>query len=299
MIKPFTTLLVCFLSVGAYAQAPVGGLPPGIPLPASSDCRSLSIQGGRTLGETVLSIGQAFLGKPYVAHTLEVNPTEQLVVNLQQFDCTTYLETVIALSLAWHQSGKGTNPTDRFESLFRRNLTKIRYRNGQIDGYASRLHYFSDWLLDNERKNLVHDISRHLVGSLAVSKSVSYMTTATWKYPHLKDSDTYRQIAQVESAISQQPFYFIPKKSLRQAESHLRDGDIIMLTAARPGLDMKHCGFAMWQNGKVYLLHASSDFGRVMVTKQPLTDYVLWNKRLSGIRVARLNPNVVLGVQTQ
>lgn len=293
MIKPFTTLVLCFFAHVSFAQEP-GGV---------SDVYSLSIQGGRTLGETVLSIGQSFLGKPYVPHTLEGNSTEQLVVNFQQFDCTTYLETVMALSLAWHDKantpGKNSVTTDRFESLVRKYLTKIRYRNGQIDGYASRLHYFSDWLLDNERKGLIQDISRHVTGSLAVSKPVSYMTNATWKYPHLNDPGTYRQIAEVESVISQQPFYFIPKKSLRQAETHLRDGDIVMLTAARPGLDMKHCGFALWQNGRVYLLHASSDFGRVMVTKQPLTEYVLMNKRLSGIRIARISPGQWLSAPAQ
>lgn len=287
MTKISTTLVLFFFSWMAYAQEV-----------AVTDIRSLSIQGGRTLGETVLAIGQSFIGRPYVPHTLEGSGAEQLVVNFQQFDCTTYLETVVALSLAWHD--KANQPgKNNLDGLFRRYLAKIRYRNGQIEGYASRLHYFSEWLLDNERKGLIQDISRHVVGSLAVSKPVSYMTNATWKYPHLSDPTTYRQIAQVETTISQQPFYFIPKKSLRQAEPHLRDGDIIMLTAARPGLDMKHCGFVVWQSGKVYLLHASSDFGRVMLTRQPLTDYVLWNKRLSGIRVARLSPNTLVSAQAQ
>src|SRR5690606_29137182 len=40
-----------------------------------------------------------FLGKPYVAHTLEGSSEELLTVNLREFDCTTFVETVLALSL--------------------------------------------------------------------------------------------------------------------------------------------------------------------------------------------------------
>ena len=48
---------------------------------------------------TTLWIARQFLDKPYVAHTLEVNDREQLVVNTRQLDCTTLVETVTALKL--------------------------------------------------------------------------------------------------------------------------------------------------------------------------------------------------------
>lgn len=234
----------------------------------------------------ILTTGKSFLGKPYVHHTLDGNSTEQLVVNVDAFDCTTFLETTLALALASHQSPALVGPQD---ALFRKYLTRLRYRNGHIDGYASRLHYFSDWLYDNERKGLIRDVTRE-IGGVRVSKPVSYMTAATHKYPHLRDPAIYKQVALTEAAISQQPFYFIPKKQIYDIEANLKDGDIVMLTAARPGLDMKHVGFALWQNGRVYLLHASSQEGQVMITPYPLADYVNWHKWLSGIRVARLNP---------
>lgn len=226
------------------------------------------------------------MGKPYVAHTLEENQTEQLVVNLHQFDCTTFVETISALSLAWHDLPDKKNSV-QLETLFRKYLTKVRYRNGQIDGYASRLHYFSEWLRDNERKGLLQDVTPLLAGNVKVSKPLSYMTAKTVRYPPLSDPAVFKQMAQIETNLSQESFAFIPKKNLRKAEPNLRDGDIVMLSAARPGLDMKHCGFAVWQNNRVYLLHASSDRGRVVITSQPLTEYVSSKKALSGIRVAR------------
>ena len=121
------------------------------------------------------------------------------------------------------------------------------------------------------------------------------MTTAVYRYPHLNDPATLKQMLLTEAALNQQSFSFIPKKNIRLAESHLREGDIVMLTAARPGLDMKHVGLAVRQpSGRIHLLHASSTQGRVVITRYPLSNYLLYHKYLSGIRVARLRGNNVL-----
>ncbi len=282
MTKLFAALFLLLLSPIVQAQDSI-----------SSDLHSLTFVSGRTPAETAVNIGRQFLGKPYIAHTLDQNPTEQLVVNLREFDCTTYLETVLALSLAGQDVADKANPV-LTEQTFRNYLTRLRYRNGRIDGYASRLHYFSDWLRDNEHKGLVADVSNELPGHLTVAKPISYMTTETYKYPHLSDPAIFKQVALTEASLSKQSFSFIPAKNIRLAESQLQEGDIVMMIAARPGLDMKHVGLAVRQpNGRMHLLHASSDQGMVVVTPYPISDYVLWHKRLSGIRVARLRPSGV------
>lgn len=278
MKKRFTLLFFLFTNATAWAQ-----------MPAPDDLRAVRIVGGRTPAETAVNTGRTLLGLPYVPRTLDQNATEQLVVNLRAFDCTTYLETVLALAFAHHALPPNA-PAAQVEPQFRRYLTKLRYRNGQIDGYASRLHYFSDWLRDNQRKGLLTDLTPSLPGHMLVAKPVSYMTQATYHYPPLRDPAVFRRMALAEADLNQQSFYFIPKKNIRLAERQLREGDIVMLTAARPGLDMKHVGLAVRQpNGRIYLLHASSEQGRVVISDQPLSDYVLRHKRLSGIRVARLN----------
>lgn len=287
MLKLFAVLFLLLTAQVVQAQ--------GIVL--SNNLNSLTVVGGKTLTETAVKIGKQFIGSPYVPHTLDMNPTEQLVVNVREFDCTTYLETVLALALTWQAVGD-KQPSALFEKTFRQYLTRIRYRNGQIDGYASRLHYFSDWLRDNERQGLLTDITRELPGSISVAKAVSYMTTATYKYPRLNDPAVFKQVAQTEASLSQQPFAFVPKKNIRLAEAQIQEGDIVMLTAARPGLDMKHVGIAIRQpSGRMHLLHASSDQGEVVITPYSISDYVLGHKRLSGIRVARLKPvnNALVG----
>ncbi|QJD79858.1 N-acetylmuramoyl-L-alanine amidase-like domain-containing protein [Spirosoma rhododendri] len=271
-------------------------------IPASTDDQlgQLISQTGRTAPETAVLVGKNLLGLPYVPHTLDQQPTEQLVVNLREFDCTTYLETVLALTLAWHDNrdraiGSRAVTPAACSALFRQYLTRLRYRDGRIDGYVSRLHYFSDWLRDNERKGFLADVTATLPGRVMVSKPVNYMTSAVYKYPPLSDPAVLDQMIRVESALNGQPFAFVPKKNVRLAETALHDGDIVMLTAARPGLDMKHVGLAVRQpSGRMHLLHASSDAGRVVVSSTPIADYVLNHPRLSGLRVARLRPDQVL-----
>lgn len=257
----------------------------------TDELRQITIVPGRTAAETAVQTASTLLGKPYVYHTLDGNEHEQLVVNFHAFDCSTFIETTLALALA-EQELPAKYSTAQLEIAFRRYLTKLRYRNGQIDGYASRLHYLSDWLRDNERKGLLQDVT-HEIGGIQVQKAVNYMTAAVHKYPHLADPAVYKQMTQVQSAISQQPFYFIPKKQFRALENKFREGDIVMLTAARPGLDMRHVGYATWRDGKLHLLHASSDCKKVMLTRQPLADYLMANKRLSGVRVARIKSTAV------
>ncbi|NNK19492.1 MAG: DUF1460 domain-containing protein, partial [Maribacter sp.] len=90
----------------------------------------------KDFGKTIVAVGKTFLGTPYVAKTLEIGEIETLVVNLQGLDCTTYVENVLAFSLLLRE---GKSDFDAFTN----NLETIRYKNGKLDGYASRLHYFS------------------------------------------------------------------------------------------------------------------------------------------------------------
>ncbi len=90
-------------------------------------------------GDLIIEIGRFFLGAPYQAGTLEAAGREKLVINLAEFDCTTFVETVLALARC-AAAGK-LSPSE-----FRKNVKFIRYRQAKIDGYASRLHYFTDWL---------------------------------------------------------------------------------------------------------------------------------------------------------
>ena len=233
----------------------------------------------RRSGELLVRIGKSFLGTPYVAHTLESGKDEQLVVNLRELDCTTFDETCLALMLTV-KSGA----TDF--AAYKKQLEKVRYRNGVRDGYLSRLHYFSDWLYNNAEKGLVSPLDNSF--QTKVEKTINFMSTHPESYPVLKEHpELVPQIAKQEELISERTRYFIPKEKLQANEKQLKNGDIVGLTTSIAGLDIAHVGMVVWVDGRVHLLHASSALEKVVISDVPLDDYLAAKKTFTGIMVVR------------
>ncbi len=237
---------------------------------------------GVALDDFTLNIAKSFLNRPYKAHTLEGNTTEKLVVNLRDFDCSTFVETCIAMGLTYR---KNDISFDKFKSY----LKRLRYYNkGTIKGYDSRIHYFSDWLYTHAQDGLLEDITPSM-GGVEWRKNINFMSTHWNKYPFANNASLQEKIQKVEEKISNQSFTYIPKSKVKSIENQFLNGDIIGITTNIDGLDMTHEGFAIrLQDKRVYLLHASSDFKRVMVTDKPLAEYLAKNKSQTGIMVSRL-----------
>ena len=129
----------------------------------------------------VLHNAKSFIGTPYKAATLDINNQESLIVNLDEVDCTTFVEYVLAMSLSNKQEESSN------DSLFINNLQHIRYRDGQINGYTSRLHYISDWIENGVKHDIIEDItSQHCTSSMTLS--LSYMSSNPHLYKQLKNS---------------------------------------------------------------------------------------------------------------
>lgn len=230
-------------------------------------------------GALLADVGETFLGTPYVAGTLEVGDMEQLVINLRGLDCTTFVENVLAFSILIRE--KDTS-FDNYLDV----LQKIRYRNGQLSGYASRLHYFSEWIRDNEKKGLVKDISAAL-GGIPAEKSRDFMTSHRDLYPRLSDSNAYQELLSVEKQLEKQQYFYVPGSVLSERLNELKHGDIIALATNISGLDVTHTGI-IYKNvaGELHLLHASSK-GRVEISEKPLLEYLSGIQSNTGILVAR------------
>jgi hypothetical protein len=233
------------------------------------------------LGDLVCAIGNYFLGAPYKPETLESGGKEKLIVNFTQFDCFTFVETVLALT-GCVVAGKIS------KSEFRWRLQLIRYRQGIIDGYSSRLHYFTDWLRDNEQKKILQDISRK-IGAVRERKKINYMTTHRNAYSALHDENEFKKMQHTEKNISRRKFLVITKDEANQQKEKIKAGDIIAFTADEKGLDVAHAGFALWQGGGLHLLHASSKEGAVVVSSKTLIAYLQQNKKFTGIIIARFS----------
>ncbi len=242
-------------------------------------------QSGESSGsERMLFFAKQLLDVPYVAGTLEGNKREQLVVNLRELDCTTFVECVVALTLT------SANEDPSF-TTYKRVLQGLRYRNGQIDGYLSRLHYFSDWVMQNEQRGVWQELTPNY-SDVHFPIKFSFMSQHRNSYPILKDScELIDQIIDIERALSRHPLYYIPKEHLQNKQSlhWVQEGDIIAITTPIEGLDVVHLGIAIRVEGEMRLLHASSVAKRVVVDRRSLADQVSHYKSQSGIRVVRIN----------
>ena len=230
------------------------------------------------LGQRVILVGESFVGIPYVARTLEATPEEQLIVNLRGLDCTTFVESTLALAL---------QPFDTSFGQYCQTLARLRYRHDTVAGYPSRLHYLSDWLFENQRKGML-DIITDQLGGVPYPKLLRFMTTHRKAYRQLQSEANYRALRRVEDSLISRPLLYIPKPQVKRIEPQLQSGDIIAITTNIAGLDASHVGFAVRQGSRIYLLHASSTAGRILISTQPLAEYLLNNSSQTGVMVARL-----------
>lgn len=233
-------------------------------------------------GSLMLAIAGEFTGNKYVAGTLEQGSNEPLVINTQELDCTTFVEQVVAI-YATVNEGK-----EEFRDMCT-NLQRIRYRGGIRSGYASRLHYISQWIADSAKRHIIHEIDYGHVGR-TLPIDLHYMSTHSASYKQLQGNSTIvNEIAKWERAMHGIEAAYIPKQELLRTANELPvyDGDIIALTTNIKGLDVTHIGFAFWENGKLHLLHASSAAGKVIKDHKNLYEYQKNKKSQTGIRVFR------------
>lgn len=230
-------------------------------------------------GQTLVEVGKTFLGTTYVAKTLEIGNEETLVINLQGLDCTTFVENVLAFSLLLKKQQAHFGD-------FAKTLEYIRYNDGKMDGYASRLHYFTEWIANNESKSLLRNITSD-IGGTEISKDINFMTTHRDLYPFLSDDSNLEKLRISEEYLNSRPICILPQEQVEASESLIHSGDIIALTTAIEGLDVTHTGIATREaDGRIHLLHASSS-GQVEVSALPLADYLKKVKNNTGILVAR------------
>jgi Protein of unknown function (DUF1460). len=235
------------------------------------------------IGELLVKTALYFQGKPYVASTLDKNTQEELVVNLREFDCTTFVESCIALA-------RVVKSKDQSFSKFLHQLEYVRYRGGRIGDYSSRLHYMTDWISDNSQKNIFSDKSIELGGDTH-KKEINFMSKHINSYLPLKnDLVLQRRIQDIENNINKRGNYsFIKKEEIKHIESRIENGDIIIFATSIIGLDYSHIGIAYWDSGKLTFVHASTRTNTVVIETKSLYDYCMGSAKCTGISVIRLN----------
>ena len=148
----------CYQAFGS-SVAPLGQFQPPSDTHIQEELRRIHQQAA-SLAQRVEAVSELFLGVPYKLGSLGEGPDGEFdrdpLIRFDAFDCTTFVETVIALSL----------DSDLDSAM--RTLQKIRYKDGQI-GYATRNHFIElDWVPNNVRAGYLRDITSDVAGRNAV-----------------------------------------------------------------------------------------------------------------------------------
>ena len=231
-----------------------------------------------------LHFAKQMLGVPYVAGTLDGNEEEQLVVRTDALDCTTFVETVLAFCIADKRG-------ERDYKGFKKALTDVRYRNGILNGYTSRLHYFSDWIRNNEQMGFVKECTSETACAQPKELWLDFMTTHVDSYlPMKKNPELVKEMATHEKNWQGKVVACIPKEMLNLSPEKLeiKNGDILAITTDVKGLDVVHVGFAFWKGEKLHLLHASSVAKKVIEDSLSLYEYSKNKKAHTGVRAVRV-----------
>jgi hypothetical protein len=233
-----------------------------------------------SFGDQIIAMADRLLGKSYKAGVLGNNPPESLTIDTQYFDCVSFVETVIAMAL---------EKNNYHQRTFSENVQLLRYRNGIIKDYSSRIHYFTEWLILAEKQGLGKNISLES-GGVTRSKNIHFITQNKNKYPAIKDSVIFESIRKTEREISNLLIPFIPANMYLSVIPLLKNGDLVGFTSSRPGLDIVHTGFVKIINNKAHLMHASQKSGKVVITSETLLSYLKKANQVDGIIIFRLNP---------
>lgn len=244
------------------------------------------------LGPAAVRVGELAAGTPYEPSTLEAylraggspSRTEPLTVSLTRFDCVTLVESCLAVARLAGEEG-----APRWER-FGRDIERMRYRGGKRRAYASRLHYFSEWISDGEQRGLVSDRGAEL-GGAEDARPLRFMTGHRASYPALADDGVFREIGAIERRLDGHARRVIPTKRIPEVVDRIDTGDVLAFATEIAGLDVTHAAFAYRdREGILRVLHAPLSGGVVEVTRATLPEYVAAIRRATGILVARPLP---------
>ena len=223
---------------------------------------------------------QQFMGKPYHLGPLGEGDKglydQSPLYRTDAFDCQTYVETVVALSLAKNLE------------TFKKKINAIRYQN-PTPSYLNRNHFMSlNWLPNNTQKGFIKDISTTLVNkqnepvfktAIANIKKGAWLQKKTLNDIKIKNSSLKRkrldalkklspQFSTQQAKINYIPFDALFDKNKRPnlyLFKQIPSGSIINIV--RPNwqlekligtnLNVSHLGFAIIKNKQLYYREAS------------------------------------------
>jgi hypothetical protein len=253
----------------------------------------------RSLQQRVELASAALLGAAYQAGALGEGLSGEYDRNplyrFDRFDCETYVDTVFALALT----------TNFFD--FKKKLNQIRYKQANVD-FFQRNHFPSaDWIPNNKKNGIIQELTYRIAGQ-KTKIATSLIRRRSW-YQHLTiDRIQIPYLSPLEKKIyldelrkrgeklfgsERVSIAYIPLSEVlqnTQLRKRIPTASLIFLVGkddyltSRIGTQMNvlHMGFAIWDNGQLYLRMASSRAERVLDVR--LQDYLKTYLALGTLR---------------
>jgi hypothetical protein len=236
------------------------------------------------IGQAMGHIAREFEHTPYVAFTLEHSPDVELCsVNLAGLDCVTFFESTLNFARMLKKGGR--TPDDLL-----REVTHTRYRGGRVGDFTTRLHYTTDWMVDNEKKGIVQVLAPTLPGHAPFTQKVGIMSAKPKNYRQLAaHPEMVATIKKLEDEINGRALSYIPLDKLPEAEPMLRTGDIVGICTTAEGIDISHTGLVIEDEAGVrHFMDASSAKSKMKVTFEPGPLHeAIKSKNVTGAMFAR------------
>ena len=248
----------------------------------------------------VARISGEYLGRPYslgplgegADGTIDTHP----LWDDQRFDCTTYVETVLARLYA-------TDPADRACVM-----RQIRYRNGRVDFLERRHLTDSDWIPHVRAIGILDDVTTRIGGAGLAQEIQATVNRADW-VKSLNTGSVKREVSEREKMTLLEDLRartegagsieirvpFLPLNELMRAEvqAHLPSGAVFNIVRRSPTWTasgqsrrmetvISHQGFLIRRNGRVYARSATPRHGG-KVQDVLLSEYLGYLRRVPDI----------------
>jgi len=165
-----------------------------------------------------------------------------------------------------------------------------RYRGGKMGDYTTRLHYTTDWFVDNAQKGVVKNLTPELPGAEPFTQKVGIMSEHPENYRQLKAHPEFLPVIRhYEEIINARSLKYLPMAKLKDDEHLLATGDIVGVCTTQPGIDIAHTGLCIKdEQGVVHFMDASSSRRNMKVTfEREISETLNWSRRLTGVMFAR------------
>lgn len=252
--------------------------------------------------ERIESLSSFLLNRSYAGGPLgegkEGKVDSGMLYRMDQFDCTTYVETVIALA------------ESRNLSQFQQTMNRIRYEDAEVS-FFKRNHFTSaDWIPNNVKAGFFSDITFSILSQLGKKEEMKWAQTKidkkAWIQKLFADQiDSSKVSFQGFPRIVDLPyiplsFMFQDSETLEQLLSTIPSGVVVNVAAPNwpladkigTNLNISHQGLAIWKQGKLYFRHASSKEKKI--TDVPFDLYFkkrLDSKSIKGINILQVKPS--------